>query len=160
VATTMQRTNRHATPERWQAALQRALDEGIQVRQLVGCGAWLATSGSDTTTAYELEIVNGTAHGCTCQAGAFGDPVCKHRAAYYHLAGLLDLDPEPPTPAAPVLALVPPFCVPCDGKGFLVKLSATFGTTYRVTCQACGGSGLPRKVPTPQPVTRPTPVAA
>jgi hypothetical protein len=32
------------TPARWQAALRRALDEGVQVRQLAGCGMWIATS--------------------------------------------------------------------------------------------------------------------
>ncbi len=92
---------RQATPARWQAALRRALTEGVQVRQLAGCGAWVATSGTDTGTAYALAVTNGVAHGCDCPAGANGDPVCKHRALWWHLAGLLDLDdPEPPTPAA------------------------------------------------------------
>jgi hypothetical protein len=143
MATTMQRTNRHATPARWQAALARAIAEGIQVRQLAGCGAWIATSGTDASAAYELAVVNGVAVGCECPAGEHGDPVCKHRAAFYHLAG--QLDPEPPTPAAPALTLVPRYCPPCDGKGYLVKRSAIFGTTYRVTCQACGGKGIARK---------------
>ena len=106
MATTMVRRARPATPARWQVALARALAEGVQVRQLAGSGAWLATSGTDAGTAYGLAVTNGVAHGCDCPAGANGDPVCKHRALWWHLAGLLDLDPqpEPPAPAAPAPA--------------------------------------------------------
>ena len=103
MAATATRPQRQATPERWQAALRRALDEGVQVRQVVGCGLWVATSGTDVTKAYAVQVHNGIARGCECPAGEFGDPICKHRAAYYHAAGLLDLDPEPePEPPAPV----------------------------------------------------------
>src|SRR5579884_407158 len=94
----MTRRQRTANPARWQAALKRALAEGVQVRQLAGSGMWIATSGTDATTAYEV-----SQFGCSCPAGEFGDPVCKHRAAYWHALGILELDdePEPPTPAAP-----------------------------------------------------------
>ena len=108
MAATATRPQRHATPERWQAALRRALAENVQVRQVVGCGLWVATSGSDPSKAYAIQVHNGIAHGCECPAGEFNDEVCKHRAAYYHAAGLLDLDPEPepepPAPAAPAPA--------------------------------------------------------
>ncbi len=80
---------RKNTPARWQAALRRALEEGVEVRQLAGCGMWIATSSSCTGTAYEV-----TPWECECHAGQHGDPVCKHRAAYYVLCGMLD--PEPP----------------------------------------------------------------
>jgi len=93
------RRPRAATPARWQKALQRALDGQVQVRQLAGSGAWIATSASDGSTAYELEITGEIAHGCSCLAGLNGDPVCLHKAMYYHQIGALDLDPEPPTPA-------------------------------------------------------------
>ncbi len=142
MATTMVRP-RPATPAQWQAALARALAEGVQVRQLAGSGAWLATSGSDAVTAYGLAVTNGVAHGCDCPAGAHGDPVCKHRAAFYHALGLLDLDPEPepPAPAAPMLIAFPARCA-CDGRGFFTRASATFpGVTYRVTCRDCRGTG-------------------
>ncbi len=99
MTTTMAR--RPATPARWQAALQRALAEGVQVRQVVGCGLWVATSGSDPSKAYAVQVRDGLAYGCECPAAEYGDQVCKHRAAYYHAAGLLDLDPEPPAAAAP-----------------------------------------------------------
>ncbi len=104
MATTMQtRKPMAATPARWQAALRRAFEEGVQVRQLADSGAWIATSGTDAAIAYEVEVVAGLAHRCACPAGASGDPVCKHRALVHFRHGLLD--PEPPTPAAP--ALVP-----------------------------------------------------
>jgi hypothetical protein len=90
-----------ASPARWQQALNRAISEGIQVRQLAGSGAWVATSGSNAGTAYELAVTGTVAHGCSCLAGLNDDPVCKHRAAWYLAAGLLD--PEPPTPAAPLV---------------------------------------------------------
>ncbi len=99
------RRQRPATPARWQAALARAMESGVQVRQLAGSGAWIATSATDPAVAYELAVTDGIAHGCSCKAGEFGDPVCCHRAAYYHAAGLLDLDP-PPTPAAPAVAVI------------------------------------------------------
>jgi len=119
---TMRRTNRQATPARWQAALGRALAEGVQVRQLAGSGAWVATSGTDAATAYGLDVTGRVAHGCDCPAGASGDPVCKHRAA-------------------PAVPLLPRCCPPCDGKGYRVKPSALFGTRYRADCLACGGLG-------------------
>ncbi len=71
-----------ATSDRWTAALERARREGVEVRQLAGCGAWIATSGSDTSAAYEV-----SEYDCACHAGQFGDPVCKHRAALRHRLG-------------------------------------------------------------------------
>ena len=101
---------RRATPERWQAALRRALEENVQVRQLVGSGAWLATSGTDATKAYELTVVNGVVRGCRCPAGEHGDPCCKHAARFSFAAGLLDLDlADDPTPPAPR-------CAGCGGR--------------------------------------------
>ncbi len=111
MAATATRHPRQATPERWQAALRRALAEQVQVRQVVGCGLWVATSGTDATKAYTVQVSNGIAHGCECPAGDFNDPICKHRAAYYFAAGLLDLDPEPepePEPPAPVASAPTP----------------------------------------------------
>ncbi|MFN8593044.1 MAG: hypothetical protein U0031_16430 [Thermomicrobiales bacterium] len=87
---------REATPERWQAAIARAKKEGVEVRQLVGSGGWIATSGTNRHAAYELEVTGGYVHGCACQAAAFDDPVCKHRAAFWLAAGIAD-----PSQAAP-----------------------------------------------------------
>ncbi len=73
------------TRERWQAAAQRAVAEGVTVRQLAGCGMWIATSTSCPGTAYEV-----TPWECECHAGQHGDPVCKHRAAYWVALGIVD----------------------------------------------------------------------
>ena len=136
MATMMQRTG---TPARWRAAIKRAIKEGIEVRQLAGSGAWVAASGSDAGAAYEVAVSGGVAHGCTCPAGAHGDPVCKHRAAFYHTVGVLD--PEPPTPAAP--AAFP--CAECHGTG--TERVAAAGRWFVVACLACDGAGaLPADV--------------
>lgn len=75
MATTMVRRHRQATPARWQAALGRALAEGVQVRQLAGFGAWIATSGTHAGTAYGPAMANGVAHNGDCPAGTNGDSV-------------------------------------------------------------------------------------
>lgn len=76
------------TLDRWQAALIRAWSDGVDLRQLVGSGAWIATSASDGTAAFMV-----TEHSCECFAAEFSDPVCKHRALLRHRRGHL------PTPA-------------------------------------------------------------
>ncbi len=138
MATTQTRKPMVATPARWQTALRRAVAEGVQVRQLAGSGAWIATSGSDVTAAYLV-----SANGCECQAGEYGDPVCKHRAAYWHALGRLDLEPElaavaPPTPES-VIA-----CLHCDGNGFDPTCQGhriTGSYTVHCPCSACDGAG-------------------
>jgi len=72
------------TLERWQAALIRAWSDGIDLRQLVGSGAWIATSASDGAAAFMV-----TEHTCECFAAEFSDPVCKHRALLRHRLGHL-----------------------------------------------------------------------
>jgi hypothetical protein len=108
-----QQRTRTATLERWQRAAQRALAEGISVRQVNASGMWVANSGTHANVAsYVLEITGSLVHSCSCPAGTFGDPCCKHAARFYLDAGLLDLDdpePEPPAPAAPVV------CFRCRG---------------------------------------------
>ncbi len=129
---------RRASHERWQAALQRALDEGVQVRQLAGSGAWIATSGSDAAAAY---LVSG--NGCECQAGEFGDPICKHRAAYWHALGALDLESEPATAARPAPATVAT-CPSCGGNGFDPSCQGhriARGYLVRCPCPRCDGTG-------------------
>lgn len=143
MATTMRGINRTASPARWQAALARALAEGVQVRQLAGCGAWIATSGQDAGVAYQVAVSGGVAHGCDCPAGEFGDPVCKHRALWYHVAGLLDLDPEPdPAPPAPIVAVANITCPDCDGEGVQrIITGGRLSDWWSVPCRACNGTG-------------------
>ena len=98
---------------RWMKAAERAIAEGIQLRQLAGSGQWIASSGSDDAVAYEVEVTGKVAHGCGCLAGLNGDPVCKHRAAFYLLIGVISLTPEPDPPALGAAAE----CPDCNGCG-------------------------------------------
>lgn len=134
MATTITRQQRQATPARWRKAVERAVSGNIQVRQLAGSGAWIATSGSDASTADELEVTGDVAHGGNCLAGLNGDPCCKHRAAFYLAVGLLDPEPEPP--AAP--AADP--CGYCFGRGRETVVGKS-GAAYRFDCQLCDGAG-------------------
>ena len=128
------RRSRANTPARWQAALGRALAERVEVRQLAGSGAWVATSGSDRNAAYELAVTGNVAHGCGCLAGLNDDPVCKHRALFYHLAGALDLDSEPPATAAPA----PAPCPECAGKGFVrMQTGGRMSDWWAIDCPSC-----------------------
>ena len=81
---------RQSTLPRWQSAVARARKEGIEARQLVGSGGWIATSGSDQRAAYELAVTGGIVHDCACPAALHDDPVCKHRAAYWIAMGIDD----------------------------------------------------------------------
>ncbi len=140
MATTMRRTNRTASPARWQAALARAIAEGVQVRQLASSGAWIATSGQDATIAYQVAVSGGVAHGCDCPAGEHGDPVCKHRALWYHRAGLLDPEPDPATPAIVVVSRP---CAACDGAGYQRMVTGGgLADWWAVPCHACTGAGV------------------
>jgi hypothetical protein len=123
-AQTRNRT-RSSSPARWQKAAQRAMAEGIQIRQLAGSGQWIANSGSDATVAYEVEVTGNTAHGCSCLAGLNDDPVCKHRAAFYLLIGALSVEPEPDPPAP---TLTPVICFRCRGTD--------------AGCPICCGAGM------------------
>lgn len=83
---------RQATPERWVRAAARAIRERIEVRQVNASGMWVASSGSDPKVAYLLEIRDGVVMSCSCPAGEFGDPCCKHSARFYLDQGLLEVD--------------------------------------------------------------------
>src|SRR3712207_1803060 len=110
------RSTWQASPERWQKAAQRAIEEGIEVRQVNASGMWVATSGSQSNVAYLLEITGTLVHSCSCPAGTFGDPCCKHAARFYLDAGLLELDdPEPDPPALGATIT----CWNCSGGGVM-----------------------------------------
>lgn len=130
--TTTRRPNHAATPARWQAAAQRAVAEQIQIRQLQSTGEWIATSGSDTNLAYLVAVTGAIAHGCDCLAGLNGDPVCKHRAAYYLSIGALSLD------AALEVSRDGRWiaCAVCGGQG-----AVEGAARRRHTCTACNGRG-------------------
>jgi hypothetical protein len=82
-----QRRVRIDSPDRWRQALVRARRGRLQLRQLVGSGAWVATSERDEEAAYMV-----TEYECDCFAAEFGDPVCKHRAMLRYRMGHLAFD--------------------------------------------------------------------
>src|SRR5829696_2926102 len=116
-----QTRTRTSSPARWMKAAERAVAEGVQIRQLQGSGQWIASSGSDSTVAYEVAVTGNVAHGCGCLAGLNDDPICKHRAAFYLLIGALDPEPKPPASAASVICFhcrgAAAGCPVCQGAG-------------------------------------------
>jgi hypothetical protein len=108
-------------PARWAKAAERAVAGNIQVRQVQSTGQWIATSGTDASVAYELQVTGNVAHGCDCLAGLNGDGVCRHRAAFYVLIGALDPNPEPDPPASAA-------CWACNGSG--------------IACPVCSGASI------------------
>ena len=127
---TTRRSNQDA-PERWQQALNRAIAQGVTVRQLAGSGAWIATSGTDSEAAYIV-----TRDTCECHAGEAGDPVCKHRAALRRRLGLLAI------PAVVIefetVAPATPICRDCAGSG-MVRYHQGGGLSnwIEVRCRRC-----------------------
>jgi hypothetical protein len=86
---------RRVTPGRWLKAAARAIAEDIDVRQVNANGMWVASSGTQANVGYLLEVVDGVVRSCTCPAGEFGNPCCKHAARFYLNAGLLEGPDEP-----------------------------------------------------------------
>jgi hypothetical protein len=119
-------------------AAERAVHEGVQVRQLAGSGQWIACSGSDAAVAHEVEVTGRVAHGCGCLAGLNGDPVCKHRAAFYLLIGVITLTPEPDPPALGAAG----DCPDCGGCGVHYNRDLErLGLLYPM-CHRCNGTGV------------------
>src|SRR5213080_1337804 len=106
MAQQMQTRTRVENPARWSKAAECAVAEGLQVRQLQGSGQRIVTSGTRAGVANELAVTGNVAHDCDCLAGLNGDPVCKHRAAFYLLIGALGFNPEPEPPAPAALARI------------------------------------------------------
>jgi hypothetical protein len=127
------RTTRVPSPARWQRAAERAIAEGIEVRQVNASGMWVATSGSQANIAYLLEITGSLVQSCSCSAGSFGDPCCKHAARYYLDAGLLELDPEPDPSALGASTS----CGQCNGCG-----QEWYRGGFALPCSMCRGAGV------------------
>ena len=124
--------HRQASPERWQRAAERALAEGIEVRQVNASGMWVATSGTHANVAYVLEITGTLVQSCSCPAGTFGDPCCKHAARRYLDAGSLTLA----VPTAPA------DCPDCHGCGVIYDKGLERAGLLYPACRSCGGTGV------------------
>ena len=106
--------SRTASPARWARAVERAIAEGVTVRQLATSGIWVASSGTDADTCYAL-----TTHECECYAGAHADEVCKHRAALRVRLGMLTAPVVAIEPvAAPVVEPEHRMCTDCLDTGW------------------------------------------
>ena len=141
-------SNRAPSPERWQKAAERALAEGIEVRQVNASGMWVANSGSQANIAYLLEITGSLVRSCSCPAGTFGDPCCKHAARYYLNVGLLEIDdPEPDPPALGGSA----DCSECHGCGVIYDRNLEKAGWFYPNCPACAGTGEVKTPSGPRP---------
>jgi len=129
------RTTRTPSPERWQKAAQRAITEGIEVRQVNASGMWVANSGTAAGVAYMLEITGEIVHTCTCPAGTFGDPCCKHAARFYLDAGILEVDEPKPGPASRTS------CFRCNGIGTIEEFGRGWNVIDVRSCPVCTGTG-------------------
>lgn len=135
VTTSTRRPARASIAARWVTAVTRAATEGVKVFQLPTSGVWIATSGTDATTAY---VVTETA--CECYAGAHGDPVCKHRAQLRVQLGTL----APTAPAvAEVLVIATPvatpaarMCTDCLDTG-TARIATGYGLSDWVAVPCC-----------------------
>src|SRR4051794_36672949 len=95
------------SPERWEKALQRAMDANLAYMELIaGDGAWAVSSQRDTERGYIA-----TTQTCTCEPGRSGDPICAHRALVRVLVGMFPLPEleDAATSAEP--------CRYCRGRG-------------------------------------------
>ena len=105
-------------PQRWARALDRAINDGLDVLVCAATGEAFVESASRPGTLYAVSV-----DGCDCTAGQHGQ-ICKHRAAYLAQIGELAL----PAPAT---------CLWCSGAG---RQEDMLNDQF-VTCPDCNGSG-------------------
>jgi hypothetical protein len=119
-------TTRHRvdTAERWQAALERAISQGLETFVAADTGDRFVTSAS------RLDLIHRSdGDRCSCPAALGGDPICQHRAVVRFVTGRLD--PEPPTARCPT----------CYGARVLYDRELErIGALYP-PCQTCKGAG-------------------
>lgn len=132
---------RHESPQRWQAALQRGLANGLEVFQVNDTGERMVTSASKADTLHRSD-----GRSCTCEAALAGDPVCQHRAVVRFVLGWLAVastpEPVPVVIVSPVRPMRRPVPKPSG------RCAACFGNGERyidgelVECSQCGGNGM------------------
>jgi len=105
---------------RWIAARNRAVKEGVKVFRIENTGQWVATSGTKPGVAYKLNVTGNLVNSCDCPAGEQGN-VCKHQAAYYDLIGAIPSEAdvlEAEDIARDAAATIAPRpCSWCSGRG-------------------------------------------
>lgn len=132
VSASAPRRKRVEFADRWQAALTRALAEGLDVLIEPISGAAFVESASKPGTLYVV-----SAESCSCLAGQHGIP-CKHRACFLAQSGALPL----PDPIATNETRATIDCPDCAGRGWWYA-EAMGGRVFpdKVACHRCGGSG-------------------
>jgi len=129
--------------ERWQAALKRAIDAGLEVFIVAGTNQRVVTSASRLDVVY---LTDGRS--CTCAAALAGDPVCQHRAAARACLGWLTLPDDAPAVAETASGAS---CFWCSGSG------RQAGVDGYEPCRDCSGTG---RRPTGAPAALPSRIAA
>ena len=133
------------THDRWINALHRAKADRVQVKES-NLGNWFAKSGAHDARAYWLDVRGNVVLGCECPAGQKGDPVCKHRAAFYAMIGALPtgedvLLAEVTAPdTSPDFAPAPESCDSCTG-GRIEEWVAGHVSGCQ-PCPVCEGTGV------------------
>jgi hypothetical protein len=105
---------------------------------------WVADTGSQANVAYLLEITGSLAQSCSCPAGSFGDPCCKHAARYYLDVGLLKLDDPEPDPPALGASLD---CPERHGCAVIYDRNLERAGWLYPNCPVCQGTGIVPAVP-------------
>ena len=129
--------------ERWQSALARAIDSGLEVFIVSGTGARMVTSSTSLDTLYSCD-----GRSCSCAAALAGDPVCQHRAAVRACLGWLTLPDDAPAVAETASGAS---CFWCSGSG------RQAGVDGYEPCRDCSGTG---RRPTRAPAALPQRIAA
>jgi hypothetical protein len=141
MATQIVGRNRPESLERWQAALDRAIANGLEVFTVADTGERMVTSASKLDTVHRTD-----GRHCACEAALAGDPVCQHRAVVRYVMGWL--------PARETVPAVN--CPACAGVGRVEEWGVS-GPIGAKPCDACQGTGQhvdrrPQGLPAVRPV--------
>ncbi len=134
---------RPVSAEQWTRALQRAIDEALDVLVEPISGEAFVESASSPGTLYQV-----SAFSCSCPAGARGIP-CKHRACYLAVIDALPVETVSigycahGSPAGAYCGRCESHVVPCSScTGGYVEEWGVSGPIGSTPCTVCGGSGI------------------
>ena len=124
--------NRAPSPERWQKAAQRAVEEGITVRQCNDSGMWVANSGTPAVLLAFRAALKASCSRAPVPAGVYGDPCCQRAARYYLMQAPSSL-----------FRRRQPLIVPTATAAASTMTRAwSRPRLLYPTCRGCGGSGV------------------